>query len=364
MTAHAAEHASRAGPATVSAVGRRSIAHVRRRADEDDIEDRPESGALARAATTAARIGIPSRMLTVPIWRPVWSAMPWWSASHRPEPQAGLDHQADPDAEQDQAQEQARQSRQGRSQIEPAHASDGRIAAPQVRERAARRSAGHRAGRAAGPPATATRPARRAARRTNGYQPGSPSHHGPRSSRHPSPDGCRDDRRQRVVRHVAGRLDELPTNGPPRPLRVGDDAQTVVGDLGPDVVRAAVRVVVELDLEQRPADVEHHGAVPVQERLARIRRRRRASAAARPVRSRPSPGCRPCASRNAADDDRVFRERRARRAGRPRRGRARSRGGAPARLPTPPSAYVAKTQGGRTRQPVSLPGPPAARSRS
>src|SRR5262245_55934156 len=50
------------------------------------------------------------------------------------------------------------------------------------------------------------------------------------------------------------------------------DAQAVRGELGPDVVRASRRVTSELELEERPADVEHDRAVAVEEGLAWFRR--------------------------------------------------------------------------------------------
>ena len=45
-------------------------------------------------------------------------------------------------------------------------------------------------------------------------------------------------RSDRVVRHVAGLLDQLPAHRPPRPLRVRRDPEVVGGDRGPDLVRA------------------------------------------------------------------------------------------------------------------------------
>ena len=106
----------------------------------------------------------------------------------------------------------------------------------------------------------------------NAYQPGSPSSHEPRTAARARPDRGRDDRRQRVVRHVAGLLDQLAADRPPGPLGMRLDPETVGRELGPDVVRAALRVAVELDLEERPGDVEHDRAVAIEQCLARRRR--------------------------------------------------------------------------------------------
>ena len=49
------------------------------------------------------------------------------------------------------------------------------------------------------------------------------------------------------------------------------DPEAGLGQLGPDLVRRAVRVAVQLDLEQGPADVKHHPGVAPEPVLARAR---------------------------------------------------------------------------------------------
>ena len=178
------------------------------------------------------------------------------------------------------------------------------------------------------------------------YQPGSPVEPGPAELEDPRPHGGRHDRGQGVVGQVPGRVDQLAPDRPPRPLRVRDDPQPVGGDLGPDVVRAALRVPVELDLEERPADVEHHArrSGPAGHRAAR--RPRPASAAARRARRRPSRGRRPC-PRGTRSRRPAIRGRPAASGPPPSAARGRSRAAARRGCPGPPSAYVAKTHGGR-----------------
>ena len=97
------------------------------------------------------------------------------------------------------------------------------------------------------------------------------------------PDGGRHDRRQRVVGEIAGPVDQLAADGPPRPLGMRLDPEAVGGHLGPDVVRAPLRVAVELDLEERPADVEHDRAIATRAAPRVVPRPRPASDAATPV---------------------------------------------------------------------------------
>ena len=198
---------------------------------------------------------------------------------------------------------------------------------------------------ARGPPATVA-PGAKSRSATNPYQPGSPSHHGPRCA-DGRPDGRRDDRRQGVVREVAGRLDELAADGPPRPLRVGDRRR---GRRGRSRTRRRSGAGPAGDGRRSrtaPSTTSSiTAAVPVEERVARRPRRRPASAAARPARHVP-----------AQDVGGRLEERGRSPSGTRRRpGRTRDAAAASAcplswrsswRLPTPPSAYVAKTQVGR-----------------
>ena len=148
----------------------------------------------------------------------------------------------------------------------------------------------------------------------------------------PGPDGGRHDRRQRVVGEIARAVDQLAADRPPRPFGVRLDAQAVGGDLGPDVVRAPLRVAVELDLEERPADVEHDRAVAARAAPRAAPRPRPASGAARPARRRPSRGRRPC-PRDRRRSPPGSRGRPAASGWRPCAARGRSRGAARARLP-------------------------------
>ena len=171
-------------------------------ADELDVERSvPRPGRSPSGHHSQRGSGSRRRMLTVPDRMPSWSARPWWSASHgrvrgrtRPSSRCRPRTGRGPRAARVAAATPLRRS--NRSRIS--------LPAPKVGQQRRRPSAGRRAGRAAGPPGERDAPGSNSASATNAYQPGSPSHHGPRTSRDPRPDRRGDDRRQRVVREVAG----------------------------------------------------------------------------------------------------------------------------------------------------------------